>query len=481
MSIGAGVGGNLLVSLLGAVVIAVITRNLGVANYGIFLTSSNLVSIAMLVTDLGVNSIAGKEMAQDSSRAPEILGHNLGLRLGVSALAVPVVAISCQGMLPMKFSWGFWLMAMSIPFDALRIVAASSYIASLRNYIPSFFATLRQVLFVAGVGVDIWFRGGIAGCFTAFFISTAIAGIAAHLAAQIDVRYRVKVNLAEWLSITRKSISLGIIQIINVLYLKADILILSALSGDVAVSLYGVAYAFITFFATIPSLVMTSMFGLLAKADDQEFARLVRSAIQWMALLGAITCAGICSFGRAALILYAGPQYAAAYHPLVILGFATYISFLNAAIGFASVARNAHKTFWKISLFSLFVNTGGNMIVIPKYGLTGAAMVTLGSELIALALISRKFEALLELEPRLLLRSASPVAAAGISGTMIHFCSVNQAGRIAQLCVGAPLMCATFFVVLVVTKGCPEQMSNVLASTRTRVIRKLFYTPRAKH
>jgi len=81
----------------------------------------------------------------------------------------------------------------------------------------------------------------------------------------------------------------------------------------------------------------------------------------------------------------------------------------------------------------------------------------------------------------LLLRSASPVAAAGISGTMIHFCSVNQAGRIAQLCVGAPLMCATFFVVLVVTKGCPEQMSNVLASTRTRVIRKLFYTPRAKH
>ena len=70
--------------------------------------------------------------------------------------------------------------------------------------------------------------------------------------------------------------------------------------------------------------------------------------------------------------------------PLSILAVSCVFSYLNAALGFASVARNRHHKMIVVSLVGLAVNVITNIIVIPIYGINGAATAYLFSELVTL-------------------------------------------------------------------------------------------------
>jgi O-antigen/teichoic acid export membrane protein len=378
---------NLLVALLGTISLRLMTTRLGPSQYGDFVASISFVASAMLLADLGVNAITGREIAKRPDRAASILGHNLGLRLTLSVVFVPIV--SFLGLLAYSDSnanlrYCVVIAACAVPFDALRSVCLGYFVAGVRNHVTAVISLVQQVLFVGLIIVALWLGWDVIACVYAYLVATAITGVMTFIVTRRNVRFGPRFNLKRWRTIVAQSFSIGIIQIVNLLYLKADLIILSIMSTSSNVGIYGVAYAVINFFLLVPSIFMTSLLPAMTTATEANLGKIVDRAIRYLAAAGVLVATGTLCFGSQVVRVLAGEKFAGASVPLSILAVSCVFSYLNAALGFASVARNRHHKMVVVSVVGLAVNVMMNVIVIPVYGIDGAATAYLVSELVTL-------------------------------------------------------------------------------------------------
>ena len=375
---------NLVVALLGTVSLRLMTTRLGPSQYGDFVASLSFVASAMLIADLGVNAITGREIAKSPEHAASILGHNLGLRLTLSALFVPIVSflgfLAYPGSANATLRYCVVLAACAVPFDALRSVCLGYFVAGVRNHVAALMSLVQQAIFVGLIIIALWLGKGVLACVYVYLLATIVTGLLTFVTTRRNVRFGPKFNLRRWRTIVAQSFSIGIIQIINLLYLKADLIILSIMSTSTNVGIYGVAYAIITFFLIVPSIFMTSLLPAMTTANESDLGRIVDRAMRYLAAAGVLVATATLCFGGQAIRVLAGEKFAAAAVPLSILAVSCVFSYLNAALGFASVARNRHHKMIVVSLLGLAINVIANIIVIPIYGINGAAMAYLISE-----------------------------------------------------------------------------------------------------
>lgn len=385
LSILSGSGNTLLIAGLGALTIRLITVHVGPTNYGLFVIAITFVSTVMLLTDLGINAITGREVARSPNDAGVILGHNFGLRLTLSAILIPILAL--VGIVLYRspsLRWSITLVAFAIPFDSLRAISLAYYVASIRNYVAVGISLLQQVIFVAGVAIALTSGFGIIGCAASYLVSTIVSGIAAFLIVRRELFFKPIFNLKQWRLVFAQSVSLGAIQVINILYLKADTLILSREATPHAVGLYGVAYSFTTFILVVPTLIMTSVMPLLATSSGEEFLKVIRRAEHGLAVLGGAAVTITLLFAPQAITVLSGHRFLGAATPMRLLILASLFGYLNAGLGWAAVACNRHHRIIYVSGIGLFLNIGLNLFLIPRFGIDGAATSTLISEIVAL-------------------------------------------------------------------------------------------------
>jgi len=101
-----------------------------------------------------------------------------------------------------------------------------------------------------------------------------------------------------------------------------------------------------------------------------------------LGLLGIVACA---LFGRSMLTLVYAPEYAAHEVVLIWLAVATGVGFLAQALSYAVTAARRLPEQLPIALLSLVVCTVGSYLLVPRYGLVGAAWAVLATEATRLA------------------------------------------------------------------------------------------------
>ena len=378
---------NLLVALLGTISLRLMTTRLGPSQYGDFVASLSFVASAMLVADLGVNAITGQRDCQETrsggfhprsqSRAPT--HAQCGVRSDRVVPRLPRL-LGC-GRKPSVLRV---IAACAVPFDALRSVCLGYFVAGVRNHVTAVISLLQQVLFVGLIVIALWLGWDVIACVYAYLVATAVTGVTTFIATRRNVRFGPRFHLRRWRTIVAQSFSVGIIQIVNLLYLKADLIILSIVSTSTDVGIYGVAYAIINFFLVLPSIFMTSLLPAMTNAGEAGLGKIVNRAIRYLAAAGVLVATGTLCFGAQVIRVLAGEKFAAAAVPLSILAVSCVFSYLNAALGFASVARNRHHKMVVVSILGLVVNVMMNLLVIPLYGINGAATAYLVSELVTL-------------------------------------------------------------------------------------------------
>ena len=379
---------NVLIAALGALALRLMTHRLGPDSYGVFVTAATFVSTWELLTDLGINALAGREMARNPNDAGSILSYNLGLRLSLSAMLIPIVWV--VGDLVYKGSssdvrFGVVIVAFTVPFDAIRAVSLGYYVASISNHWVAAVNVLQQVLWVTGLATALALGAGVRGCFCAYLGSTVILAAVAYLIVRHQVPFRPRFKAANWVRIIRQSISIGVIGIVNYAYLKADIILLSLMTSVFQVAIYGVAYAIINFFLFIPGAFMTSVLPLMTRSRADELKSVVEWAVSYMAAISCLVAAGIICVGSPVIHLLAGSKFASAVAPLSILAVSIVFSALNNVFGYASFSRNCHQKLLYVSLSSLLLNVVLNLIAIPRWGVKGSAGATDISEAFVLA------------------------------------------------------------------------------------------------
>ncbi|HEV3213430.1 MAG TPA: flippase [Acidimicrobiales bacterium] len=475
---------TLIVAALGGIALAFMTRRLGKSGYGEFVVAITFVSTATLVTDLGLNALTGREIARTPERAREILGHTLGLRVSLSVLVIPIVALIAHFAYGASNSVLFLsvvIASLAVPFDALRSVSLSYFVASIRNHIGAVLAILQQVLFVGGVVLILGLGRGKATmpahdlrpvwCVSAYVASTVISSICAYVWVVREVPFRPRYGAAQWRRMVTGSIGIGVIQLINVLYLRADTLILSVMTTPAQVGIYGVAYAIIAFYGAFASIVMTSLLPILTRANDDELGGIVVRAVRHLITISVMLAMLTWCFGPIAIRLVAGTKYAAAYLPLAILATAMVFTYLHVALGVSSVARNRHHRIVYVSLACLVLNVVGNVLAIPRWGIDGSATVTLISEAVALLGVAYVFRH--DVGPRIPWATVLPKPVlVGAALTVVFYFPLHSTTRGVVLS-GALGVCqlAAYLAVLLAVSGLPDEYRSAITRVRRQITR----------
>ena len=377
--------------------IPIVTRYFGPSLFGEFSLVLALNTILLSATDLGIQTIATRDAAQDRTSAGVLATQAFLLRTGASVLltAIAMTIVWLSGY-PFTVKLGFAIMAPTVLFSAFATGFAVILQSSFKLYRLALADALGRLVTIGLTIAVVLVASRLAAAretalYGAFGATVVGAGAALMLAALAVRRWSpfeggFRADVAKRLA--RDAAPLGAVVVTSLLIYRLDTILLSILRGPYDVGIYNAAYRFQDLILAVPGIFMASVFPLLSAlvADAETFRRTWQKALDTLALVGVPVALGIFVTAPQLVALFTGPQFAPSVQPLQILSFAVLLSYLNYAFAYSLIIARRQLSFLVVNLIGVALNAVLNLIFIPAYSYNAAAGITVVSELVALLL-----------------------------------------------------------------------------------------------
>ena len=366
-------------------------RKFSVDAYASYSIAWALISIFALLSEMGLQTVAIREMAIHPRNAQQHLGVALvaecAASVVVGAAMVPiglVLGYSAEilGLLAIGAAYIFFqgvLTAFDAPFRARRTLLWSAVIASLHTGVTALAGFLLISVGVGPAALVIAMAVGYA---------LAIPAAVALLKRRLGMRpILAGASRATWPFI-RTAIPIAATAGLVIVYDKLDLLLLASLDKHSAAAIYGVPLTVVATALILPAVIAPAFFPLLAPTlrDDPERARSYFFLLLRIFLFISVPVSLVLAFASTDLVTaIAGDRYRASGKPLAILGISIVLGFLNYLLWYGLIAAYQERRKLLIIGVGLGVNVGLNLLLIPPYGPTGAAMALVLSDLLIVA------------------------------------------------------------------------------------------------
>ena len=370
---------------LGIASAALMTRHLGVEDFGRYVIVTSLIAIVGGLTEAGVSNIAAREFAtQERAERDRLIANVIGLRVSIASLGVAVATgFAVVAGYDRTMVVGTVLAGIGLVIGTVQQTYSIPIGVALRFGWLSTLDLLRQAAFVAVIVVLLLVDAGL----LPFLAATIPASLVVLLFAIPLVRGTApllpRFDRAEWERIVRLVGVYAAAAAVGTIYVSA-VIVTTSLVGTAEESGYlGAAFRIFTVLAGIPLLLVTTAFPVLARAAHTDRERL-QYAVQrlvdialivgtWMAL-ATIMGAGV------AIDIVAGADYEPAVPVLQIQGIALLASFLAVTGAFALVSLRRHVALLVGNLVGLGLIIALTAVLVPEFGAKGAAAATLIAE-----------------------------------------------------------------------------------------------------
>ncbi len=462
---------------MGIVAAGVTTRYLGVDDYGALTAAIGFTSIANLVTDLGITTVGSREIAKHPERTQRLVSAIVTAGLGLSMLGMVVgVGLTLTlygGSDDHLIRTAALLLLSTLPLTAFYGAAGAYFVSRQQPYMGMIGSVVSSVITLGVLVASTVFDWGFTGVVLAYVVAyLAQWAIMVTLASgKIRLRpsrdFRLARQLLGW------ALPLGVSFLIGVIYWRIDIVMLSKLSSEAEVGLYGLAYKMVDALAVIAQFVLITLtpeFARLA-ANPRRFDQIVEKAFSAMQLGSLGVCVPFALFAPEITDLVGGDAFDKAGTLLRIRLIGVALSFLSAAIGQAIVAKNRQRSLMSLSALVLVANVLVNLALIPLWGATGAATAFAVSEiahLAAILYIYRRFAPVPHLQQggRVFLAAAVMCVAAAVKLLPVG----GSTGSILDVALGIPLSLVLYIVALYALKAMPPELqTNLLVPAWSRV------------
>lgn len=378
-------------TVLGLVTFGMMTHYLGASSYGAFTTVTSFLQFFGILVDFGLSLTTVAMLSERGVDRDKIASNIFSLRV-ISAVAFFGLAPLIVLLLPYshEIKAGVRVAAFSFFFLAVNQVLTSVLQKELRMARAASAEILGRFGLLAGVWIVSRFDLGLGWMFAALSLGNGLTVFWNWLLVRklIDISWRF--DWPVWRKIVEHSWPIALSITFNLVYLKGDVIVLSLTRSQAEVGLYGAAYKILDVLTVIPIMFMGLVLPLLVKArsegSDPEFKRILQRAFDFMAVLALPFVAGTLAVGAPLMRLVAGEQFAVSGPLLQILILAAAAVFFGSMFGHAVIAVKKQKTMvWGYAVDAVLA-TILYVVLIPKYGPTSAAWVTVVSEVfIALA------------------------------------------------------------------------------------------------
>src|SRR5262245_38894747 len=174
----------------------------------------------------------------------------------------------------------------------------------------------------------------------------------------------------------------GLIPLVNALYARADVFVLSSLGSWRDVGLYSAALRLVDLARTVTPAYARAMYPVLARlrgVGETEYADAARRASRHGLLLTAPIV--LVMFGCADLLIRVlfGPDLAPAAHTLRILAWAVFPFALAIVLAQVLFAADRQAVDLAVNVASMAVSAIGAVLLIPRFGASGAAVAAVAA------------------------------------------------------------------------------------------------------
>ncbi len=381
--------------LLRAAIVIYAARVLGAGSWGAFSYELGLTAFLTIFSDIGINALITKE----GSRDPELKSRYLSTAFGIKI----ALLLICAGGLFALFPYINNIPEAGILMPILIFVFAFD---TLRDLGSALSRALEKMEIEAGINIFTNFAitllgfialwqyhtstslawaytlGSGAGFFAIFYI---LRGHFSHLLRHFTPALIKPIFTTAW--------PFGLLGIMGAIMTNTDIIMLGWLRTAEEVGYYSAAQKLILLAYVLPALLASATFpalSRLAKTAPENAKKLLWKTIKislWAAL--AVIIGGLV-FGQFAFTLLYGEEYQPGLAPFFILLFSTILVFPGTLVGNALFAYDEQKYFLRFVIVSTISNALFNLLLIPTYGIAGAAASTLLTQLITNSLMFRK-------------------------------------------------------------------------------------------
>jgi O-antigen/teichoic acid export membrane protein len=453
--------------VVGVFNLALITRILGQTGFGFYTTVFAFVQMFMILADLGLFLTLLREISAVKTRPEEshVVNNIFTIRFFASLIVLLLVPVVIQ----------------FFPYDPMVKTGVIYFVFVF--FFQSLMSTLNAVFskkldMPKAASIDLLNKGVYLVALFYLFkaggdLNTVLLLHSIIFAASFGIYYlllkkyvslRFAWDFVYWKKVFYTTWPLAVTVVLNLIYFKADILILSAFHSPEDVGLYGAPYKVLEVLTTFPHMFMSLILPLFTAAwlskNVAKLKVLWQYSFDFFSIVSIGMMVGTWIISRHLMILLAGEEFAASGAILDVLVVATATIFFGTLFTYMVVALGVQKKMIKYFLYSAIIGAVGYFIFIPRYSYWGAAYMTLFVEALIVwfaYLVTRR-----HLEIRLNYRVFNKSILAGVVALALGVLLRQYNIYLAAIVAGS-----SYLVVLYLTKAIDKALVKELFNKQT--------------
>jgi len=348
------------------------------------------IGMVEILTRFGLGTLVTRDVAADKSQANRYLSNVSLLRVLLWLVALPIMALVLA----------VYVFLGDITPDVvitIGIFTVGTFFSNLSDGVTAMFYAYEKAEYPAGVSAITTFTRVSVGALV-LLLGWGIIGLAtASLLANL-----VAFSVLSWLLVTKifrphleaeKSLQKGMMSqsfplminhLLSTIFFRIDVFILSPTWGDKAVGYYSAAYKYIDGINVIPQYFTLAIFPLMSRFAVDSRDSLIRAyilSLRLLLLLALPLAVGTPFIARELILFLAGESFLpeSAWVLQLLIWFLPF-SFINQVTQYVLIAIDRQRALTWAFVIGVLFNTVTNLIFIPMYGYTAAAITTILSE-----------------------------------------------------------------------------------------------------
>ncbi|MBD3330482.1 oligosaccharide flippase family protein [Candidatus Peregrinibacteria bacterium] len=396
--------GKVGMAFLGLAVVKIATHYLSVEGYGEYVLVYEFLAFFGIAADLGLFTIAVREMSKNEDDIPKIIGNILSLRT-ILVVATMLIAVLLAFLIPdyrdSRIPLGITIASITVFLTIINGTLTSVLQTKLQMHAASIASILGKAISVGFMVYIVFFAFPDQGDIGFFMLIGAgiLGAIVTLLTTGYYVRkitpisYRFDIDL--WKKVLKEALPYGLALILNTIYFRVDSILISVIRGQEEVGIYGVAMKMLEHFAILPLYFMNSVLPVLTKSLDEKtkrYKQIISQAFNFLAAMAVPMVVGGVILAYPIIFIVSTPEFLSRLNKgfvgsdiaFQILIFALLFQFLNVLFAFILIAVNRQVKLLYINAVCVVFNLIANLIFIPYYGFIGAAVTSVLSEMFIL-------------------------------------------------------------------------------------------------
>jgi len=353
---------------------------LGPEKYGLLSYANTLSWLFMLVASLGLDSIVVRELVRSSDKQGAILGTSFILKL--IAVLIMLFVVSFVGFLSEDSHVFLMVVIISSgfifqPLLVIDLFYQSNVKSGVVVFVKSFqilSSAIIKLLLVCGTADLIWFA--VVVVFD--FMVLGLGILCVYLFQGGGFRgwawdKTVAINLI------RSGFPLLLSGVVVSIYMKIDQLMIGEMLGLASVGVYAVAVQLSEAWAFIPVVISISLRPVIVAAKESgsiKYSEIMSKLYGYMIWIALCISFVVTFFASEIIDILFGSEYKAAAAVLSVHVWSAVFLFLGVVSGNYLLAEKLHWRSFFRTLSGAIINIILNLILIPRFGLVGAAWST---------------------------------------------------------------------------------------------------------